>query len=328
MLSRLYNWWVDRHRDYKYRSYLAKHEQGSSGAGGAIIPANPAALFGYGMGKHIGDRMGALSRASDSWYGRLLIVYHGPVAFFAFLCIGAVLYSVLVSPFTQGSTGALLPLIFAVTPILHAHSRARDDLRTTKRLRNATQPTDPDVLALAYENLDHRQRPARYAAFGVLQRAFTDSPGKAVKRLSEDPDEIGDTFVAHSETDDATIVESCVICSKWLSRDFAAALYPHRKRFLEYLSSDSSVLQANAAVIVGNVGASDGERVDEYAKALQSVVRDPDADVRQAAVTALANLPCKRSAKLLKHLTDDSDPEVRRNATAAFQRMLSGRGGS
>ena len=322
MTLNIYNRVVNRHRDYKYRGYLAKreHKAQSGGRSGWIIPVTPSAIYGYGMGKQVGNRMGMLSRISDSWLERLFIVFHGPILYFTVVVLCMILFVPL--PFLPDSVGGGLPFLCGAVPIVHAHYRARKDLKTTTRLRNTTQPTAPDALAVAYANLDHRQQPARHAAFGVLQQAFTDSPGKAVKHLSREPDEIGDTLVSFLDAGDPTIVESCVICLKWLSRDFGAVLQPHAETFLEYLSSDSSVLQANAAIALGNIGATDPERMDQYAKVLQSAVTDPDADVRKAAVVALRNLPCKRSAKLLKHLADDVDPEVQQEATTAFKQVL------
>jgi len=323
MIPRVYRWYVRRHRDYKFRGYLARYEQKQRESnGGAVVWGHPIAIFGYFAGRGIGRDLRRKSPHSGV-VNRLVARFHGPIGFLVMLVVGVLGYTALAR--LVGHSGTQLPLapvLFASIPIVHSHYLARQDLKEVKSFRGVNDENCLAAIERAYDRLSHRQRAVRADATRVLRNCFEQSPGKAVKQLEDDPSEVRDALLATLDADDAATTEHALACLKWFSRDYGRLLVEDGGAVATYLDDGNSALQAHAAVAVGNIGSQDPERTVEYANVLTDVVKDPDAEVRYAAAVALGSLPCKRAGKMLKYLTDDTDPDVRRQAEEGLQQVI------
>ncbi|CQH59640.1 uncharacterized protein HHUB_3027 [Halobacterium hubeiense] len=323
MIRRVYRWYVRRHRDYKFRGYLAWYEQKQrESGGGTVVWGHPLAIFGYFAGR--GMRRDLRRESPHSGVvGRLVARFHGPVGFLVMLAVGALGYTALARLVGQSGTKLpLAPVLFASIPIVHSHYLARQDLKEVKELRKTSDANALASIDRAYDRLSHRQPAVRAAAIRVLRKCFEQSPGKAVKYLDGDPPEVRDALLAALDAEDAAGTEHALVCLKWFSRDYGQLLIEDGGAIAAYLDSGNSALQAHAAVAVGNIGRRDPERTAEYAGVLTGAVKDPDAEVRHAAAVALGSLPCERAGKMLKYLTEDSDPDVRRQAEEGLKQVV------
>lgn len=321
MLVRVYTNIVNRHRKYKYEKKFEKYKQ-QSHSGDTILIAYPTAIMGYFAGKSIGQDARAFFNSVDSVPGVIIRRFHGPMIFVLFFILGSVIFRPM-EFFLDESLYAAVVLMTAVAPVVHANYLARQDIQTMKQLRQNTNQTTPETVQEAFQNIHHYHHSIRESAFRVLQQAFQDSPGWAVKSLSAEPETISDSLLKCLDYDDVPTVRGSLICLKWFSRDFATLLISESDRFPKYVNSDRSDIQAPASVILGNIGANNPENIGQYASALTPAVKDIDAEVRLAAAVSLENLPCQQTIKMLKHLRNDSDAEVCQQANESLQRVKS-----
>ncbi|MDL0145247.1 HEAT repeat domain-containing protein [Halobacterium salinarum] len=290
--------------------------------GNTVIWGHPIALFGYSFGREIRRNI-ARENPQSGFINRLIEPFHGLIGFLAVFLTGSLFYGIALDLGVQNELMPFAVFGFAITPILHSHYLARQDLSKVKQLRGATEQELPQTTETAYQLLDHRQYQVRIAAIRVLRKNFEQSPGKAVKYISDSPTRIRVTLLDQLDTTDVEVEEQALVCLKWFSRDFGELLVEHGSQIAEYLESNNSRFQAHSAITIGNIGRQDPERTTAYTKVLTDAVKDQDAEVRHASAVALKNLPCKRAAKMLKHLTGDSDPNVRQQANQSLQRVLS-----
>lgn len=323
MLKSVYTRFINQHRDYKYEKKVEKYKLRNQSTGGnTIIIGHVSAIAGYFAGKRGGQDLRAFFNSTDSVFDAVVRRFHGPLLFVVPLLIGLVAF-LPIGVFINEMVYLGVVLSGAIGPVTHANYLARRDFKTTKQLRETTGQLQPETVQTAFQNIHHHQQPVREAAFQVLRQSFQDSPGAAVKTLSAEPEAISNSLRDCLDYDDLPTVHGSLVCLKWFSRDFAALLAPESKRFVQYLRSDHSGMQVQATLILGNIGASDSEQRAQYAAALTPSVKDLDAEVRAAAAISLGNLPCRKSMQMLKHLSEDSDPEVRRRANTALQNIAS-----
>lgn len=323
MLKSVYIHFVNKHRGYKYEKKLERYKlRSGSGGGNTVIIGYATAIAGYFAGKRGGQDIRAFFNSTDSLFDAVVRRFHGPLLFVVPLLIGIVAF-LPIGVFISETVYLGVVLFVAIGPVTHANYLARRDFKTTKQLRENAGQLRPETVQTAFQNIHHHQQPVRESAFQVLQQSFQGSPGAAVKTLPGEPDAISKSLRNCLDYDDLPTVRGSLVCLMWFSRDFPNLLAPESKRLARYLDSDHSGIQVQATHILGNIGASKPEQREQYATALAPSVKDLDAEVRGAAAISLGKLPCEKSMQMLKHLSEDSDPEVRQRANTAIQNIAS-----
>ena len=286
-------------------------------------------LIGVLYGKVIGREMRGLksNQLSEVPKNLFKLVYGVVTAFGLFFVtlFGSLIFFQLLGVITVGDEiGPLLfplSIFIAITPNIHARYLSRKDFKLTTKLQSLTDTCPTDRVDEAINHLDHRRYPVRLAAARVLLSIVSDNPGKAVKYSSKDPEALCNKLIQRIQKDDQEVQEISLRCLSWLSRDYEHLLLPYAKLFANLVRSDHTPFQVNSTIILGNLELSEQDKIEKCAQAIKPAVKDPDADVRHAAAVALGTAPCENSLRMLDHLTEDSDSDVRQRASQSLQKL-------
>ncbi|WP_250137823.1 HEAT repeat domain-containing protein [Halorientalis salina] len=217
-----------------------------------------------------------------------------------------------------GTTIWFLLVLLGFVPLTHSYILARLDFRSFKRLASLAETPTAEGVRTAFEKLDASQPLIRRAATDVLANVCAGSPGKLVKALEQSPETIIEKLLKQLETNDTQLIRNTAICLRWLSRDHPELCTSYAKLIAKTAAaSEDAQTQQELTLALGLIAKSDPQRASAYAKLIAPAVKDPDADVRSAAATALQQVPtCDPAEKLLHHLSDDPAPTVQQAVTA------------
>jgi len=329
MVVKLYWSHVTYLSDILYEKKVNRHEAKKSRSGGNnIIVWHPIVLIGILYGKLIGRELRGMKSESLSEIPKNLFklvygVVTSFVLFFTVLVSSYILFVTGVIPLSD-DVGALsfpLSVLIAITPNIHARYLSRKDFKLMTELqKHKNNPSTEDIDKIV-QYLDHRRYAIRFEAAQTLISIVSESPGKAIKYSSKNPEEFCEILIQQLQKDDREIQELCIQCLSWISRDYKNVLLPHAGLFANLVRSDHTPFQIHSTIILGNFELSDQKKVKKFTNAIKPAVEDPDADVRAAAATSLGNLPCEYSIKILHHLEDDVDSDVRQQASESLARV-------
>ncbi len=201
--------------------------------------------------------------------------------------------------------------------------RGRRDYNNLKWVTKSGSNLTPEVAAESFDYLSSPRSEVQYNALQAILKICENTPGKVVKHLHIDVSEAAELLVMCLKSPDENVRRLAATVIKWFSRDYGRAFQPHAKYLAGLIEQSDSVLQTETAIILGNIGATINGSPDPYAKALVPAVEDEDPDVREAAALALGNLPCETSTKLLRHLTEDSAPDVQQQSRNSLGALTS-----
>ncbi|APX00183.1 hypothetical protein CHINAEXTREME_20435 (plasmid) [Halobiforma lacisalsi AJ5] len=252
---------------------------------------------------------------------------YGPISYILLVGVLFLLLSLVLALFeltleiTLPPTIALSVMVLAGVPNLHGRYLAKKDAKEAKKLEGLIANPAAGEIDTAIENLAHRQERVNKAALRAAADILEDSPGKAIKYSSTSAESIYTELVRQVQSGDEETKELALKSLLWISRDHGHLPYQHAKLYSNLLQVTHSPIQIYSTLILGNIKLEDQSQYKACAKAIKPVVQDPDAEVRKAAATALGNLPCDVSLKLLNHLAKDSDRNVRHTANEALQHI-------
>ncbi|WP_074792524.1 HEAT repeat domain-containing protein [Haloferax larsenii] len=198
--------------------------------------------------------------------------------------------------------------------------KGQRDYKEFRRVQRLQQNPSAEKAAEAINHLDTRQSITRHFALQAILPVCSGTPGKLVKHLTTDISTVANLLTDRLKDDNREIQRSAATAVKWFTRDYGQVFGPHARLMSEMLKQPDSKIQAELAISLGNIGAS-SDNPQDFAKALTPAVKDEDPDVRQAAALGLRNLRCDRTVRMLRHLTNDSSPEVRQQAQESLQAL-------
>lgn len=325
MLGKIYRWHMGTIRDHIYNEKMASYDVKKRQSGGTdVVVGHGPAIAGYYFGKILGH--GLRQSNQLGWRERLLRLY-GPGSYLLILVALLVVSSFGMAVLELAAGIELNPalilstLVLAGVPNLHGRYLAKQDAAVTKRLERLSSNPSAEAIDLALENVGHRQGRANESALRAAARIVEESPGKAIKYSSAEPDAIYEILVEQVTSANTELTELSLRSLVWISRDYGQLPRRHAALFREFVQGERSPVQIYATLILGNMELTDGQQLEACARALKPAVEDPDGEVRAAAATALGNVPCEAAVKLLRQLTTDSDPTVRQTAAESLREL-------
>jgi hypothetical protein len=198
--------------------------------------------------------------------------------------------------------------------------RGRRDFKRYRYTSDLVESPSQETATEALNYIDDYRAETQYNALQTILPVCEGAPGKVLKRSEKDTVEVANVLVDQLEHGDPRIQKLSASVIKWFTRDYSEAFGPQAQSLRNMLNYPDSDVQADLAIALGNIGAKSDDP-SSFAKALTPVVKDEDADVRQSAAYALQSLPCKRSAKMLNYLSEDTSPDVRQQAQESLKRL-------
>ncbi|WP_195892446.1 HEAT repeat domain-containing protein [Halopiger goleimassiliensis] len=324
MVKGIYRWHVDNIRDHIYEGKIARYDVRKRESGGtSVVIGSPMGIFGYFSGKYLGR--GYQESKELGWRGRVKRLY-GPLSYLSLLVVLLILLNIAVVladsvwDVTANSAMILSAVVLAGVPNLHGRYLAKNDVRVTKELEQLVRNPSVERIDFALENIGHRHERANEAALKATSNILRNTPGKAIKYSSASPEAIYETLVQQVTSGSDGTTEDSLESLVWISRDHGRLPLQHASLFKGFVRADRSPIQVHATLILGNLELESERKRDAVARALQPAATDPDADVRNAAATALGNVPSGSAVALLQQLAEDSDPSVRRTAVETLQK--------
>jgi len=329
MILRLYWIHVNYLSNILYEKKVNRNEAKKLRSGNNnIIVWHPIALIGIFYGKLIGRELRGMKSESLSEVPKNIFkLTYGVITSFI------IFWSVLISSYILFVTGVLpasddvgalsfpLAIFIAIAPNIHARYLVRNDFKLMINLGEIGNNRSTEDIDKPIQHLDHRRYAIRFEAAHALVSIISESPGKAIKYSSKDPEEICEILIQQLQKDEREIQELCIQCLSWISRDYRRVLLPHAELFAKLIRSDHTPFQIHSTTILGNLELSSSEEVKKCANMIKPAVKDPDADVRAKAAKSLGNLPCEYSLNMLHHLEEDVDSEVCQRASESLSKV-------
>lgn len=159
----------------------------------------------------------------------------------------------------------------------------------------------------------------RALAADAIATGMENVPGQVTKESGMTPEEV--VFeVADLLHDDAVEVrQSGSEALVYLSEEYPEEVAKYRDDVYSGISYPDSVVQANCAIIAGNLAYYEPALADEAAQYVGAAVDDPDPEVRARVAIALGMIHNEKSREYLQALQDDSDNEVRQQASESLK---------
>lgn len=251
-------------------------------------------------------------------YARLSIV----IAIFMWFGL-SIVFGMLFSPLafliqlvgvSQSNAIAAVGVVPAALVVSYAFLRARQQRQTHREVLELQEQGSPDAAAQALSHLDSAVDETRVAASYTIATAAESGPGKVIKASGHEPEEIVTKLAERLDDEEAKMQNNAATALRWFSEDYPEAVAPHEEEILAALNSRVSGTQAQAAIVLGNLGQHNADRADEYVEQLGTLVDDHDHEVRQATAVGLAQLPSQTATELLERLADDRNDEVKQTA--------------
>lgn len=320
-----------RSMHYKKDMIDRKYKSNTKNTDPDVVVGSPAAIVGAGMGNAIGEGIGNALKiwkkksSEERKAGRRLLKYKLFTVSIQYTILLLIFYMFDLFTIRQRlfQVGFFVVLPLSVLPDLYIrYNYVRKDKKLTDKLLAEFNNDSPENIDFAMNNINHFQERIRRISLLLVADTVSGSPGKAVKYSSYDPDEIGEALIKAIPEVDEESAEHLLEGINWLSRDYPTAVKPYASQFKELLKVNSTPIQSHSVDILGSIGNISSKK-PAYVEAIKSAVTDDDAEVRKSAVTALGQLPCSESLKLLKKLSSDTDPAVQEQALETIEKMTS-----
>jgi 26S proteasome regulatory complex component len=199
-----------------------------------------------------------------------------------------------------------------------------DDRKTVYEYR---QNLDLERAGECFDYLDSGDAVTRGLASAAIADAMgqSDEPGRVIKQAGLNKEEAAFTLVDLFHDDDDDVRRNASEAVAYFSREYPLTIAPYRDDVFAAMTYSDSMIQTNAAIIGGNMAASEPRLSDEVVDNLEPLVEDENPEVRQGMAMALGLVHTDRAKKLLERLTGDANADVRTRATKAREQQDQGR---
>jgi HEAT repeat protein len=189
------------------------------------------------------------------------------------------------------------------------------------------QNLDLEKAGNCFDYLDSGDAVTRGIASAAIADAMdqSDAADPVLNQAGLDKEEAAFRLVDLFHDDDDDVRRNASEAVAYLSRDYPLTIAPYRDDVFAAMTYPDSVIQTNAAIVGGNMAASEPRLSDEVVDNLAPLVADKNPAVRQGMAMALGLIHTDRARKLLEQLTNDSNADVRDMATKAREQQEQGR---
>ena len=223
------------------------------------------------------------------------------------------------------SSGAVVdtvaPLALIAAVILTGYGGYRawsllDDRRTVYGY--ATSP-DTDAVVDSFDYLHRDDKLTRELAAEAIATGMENEPQQITRTLQMETSEVVFEIADLLHDKSAGVRQSGSESLVYLSEEFPGEVAKYRDDVYSGMTYPDSVVQSNCALIAGNMANYEPALIDEAVQYVAGITEDPDPDVRACAAIALGLMPNKKANSLLQKLNEDSNPEVRKEASKALE---------
>jgi len=251
----------------------------------------------------------------------IVFSFFGLYILFSFLSM-IVLYPFSLISNVQTDSGISIAFLMAVGIIGYAGVKARSDIKKRQHTYELYRRGRISDVSEAYEYIDHYDLETQNNAILAIDAACDQNVGKVIKKLSDTPEEIVSRLIPKLDTNHEHLPANTASVIAWISTEYPQAVLPHVDTIKRKLRDNRSQLRSELITTLMTLGNADRNRIEEFAEAIVQVIDDDDPEVRHLIAFALGNLPCNQSIDALKHLSQDNNANVRREAQEALQKHL------
>lgn len=197
--------------------------------------------------------------------------------------------------------------------------RAKSLLDDRETMLEYAQSPNPERVADAFGYLHRDDGFTRVLAAKATAMGMETAPGRVVKKSEMTPEEVVFEVTDLLHDDAVEVRRSGSEALSYLSEEYPEEVAKYRDDVYSGISYPDSVVQSNCALIAGELAFYEPALADEAAQYVGAAVDDRDPEVRARVAIALGLIHNEKSKEFLQVLQDDSNNEVRQQASEALK---------
>jgi len=215
----------------------------------------------------------------------------------------------------------IAPWSFLAALVLTAYGgyRAWSLLNDRKTVFQYAETPDLDGVVDSFGYLHRDDGMTRALAANAIAAGMENVPGQVTKETGMGAEEVVFEVADLLHDKSVDVRQSGSETLVYLSQEYPEEVAKYRDDVYSGISYPDSIVQANCAIIAGTLAYYEPALADEAVRYIGAAVDDPDPEVRACVAIGLGMIHNEKSKDYLNTLQNDSDSEVRQQATEALQ---------
>ncbi|MBX0296684.1 HEAT repeat domain-containing protein [Haloarcula nitratireducens] len=216
-------------------------------------------------------------------------------------------------------TVAPLALVGAIVLTAYGGYRAWSLLDDRQTVFEYVQNPNLEGVVDSFDYLHRDDELTRALAANAIATGMENVPSKVTKELAMQPAEVVFEVADLLHDKSVDVRQSGSEALVYLSEKYPEEVAKYRDDVYSGISYPDSIVQANCVIIAGNLAYYEPALADEVVQYVGAIIDDPDPEVRAWVAIALGLIHNEKSRELLQELQNDSEREVRQQASESLQ---------